>query len=69
MREESFEVFPVIEMEMGYLCSLNGRHRPQLKFIQLWEEEIVWKTDHSIKAWASTSLLAIIINIFRWKKS
>lgn len=35
MREESFEMVLVIEMEIGCFLSLNGRHRPQLKFILL----------------------------------
>lgn len=41
MREECFEMFLVIEMEIGYFISLSGRHRLQLKFILLWKEEII----------------------------
>lgn len=49
MKEQCFEMFLVIEMEIGYFTSLNGRHRPRVQFILLWEEEIVWKTDHYMK--------------------
>lgn len=41
MRKECFKMFLVIEMEIGYFSSLNGRHRPQLKFILFREEEII----------------------------
>lgn len=41
MKEQCFEMLLVIEMEIGYFTSLNGRHRPRLEFILLWEEEIV----------------------------
>lgn len=41
MKEQCFEMFLVIEMEIGYFTSLNGRHRPRVQFILLWEEEIV----------------------------
>lgn len=30
MKEECFEMFLVIEMEIGYLISLNGQRRPPL---------------------------------------
>lgn len=49
MKEQCFEMFLVIEMEIGYFTSLNGRHRPRVQFILLWEEEIVWKTDCYMK--------------------
>lgn len=58
MEEESFEMFLVIDMEIGYFISLNGRHRPQLKFIRPWEEEIIWKTDHCIKVQGQQHLSA-----------
>lgn len=49
MKEECFEMFLVMDLEIGYFISLNGRHRPHLKFIWPQEEEIVRKADHCLK--------------------
>lgn len=51
MKEERFKMFLVIEVEIGYFISLNGRHSPTLNSSLLWEEEIVCETGHCINVW------------------